>query len=129
MDRSSITSRTSSHHLHYQQQQHRHQPPPVYDDTPLIDPQAIEEFIKFHRAEIRETGECSKRETKLMTHFSLTMASRQEEDSSRRQQDTEKTRVEFQGYLNNLDEVLDMKMAAIDALRDRIRLMLGEEGF
>ncbi|KAI8089533.1 P-loop containing nucleoside triphosphate hydrolase protein [Halteromyces radiatus] len=111
-------------------------------DTPTIDPQAIEQFIKFHRAEIRQTGECSKKETKLLTHFSLNMASRKEMDDDddtsmdknkdqlpRQQQDDdmEKTMVDFQGYLNNLDEVLEMKMAAIDALRDRIRVMLGED--
>ncbi|CAO3578657.1 unnamed protein product [Absidia cylindrospora] len=103
-------------------------------DSPTIatDPATIEEFIKFHRAEIRETGECSKRETKLLTHISLTMASHKDDDNDNdndTQQEgcNEKTTTEFHGYLSHLDQVLEMKMAAIDALRDRIRLMVGDE--
>ena len=34
---------------------------------------------------------------------------------------------EFIDYLDRLDEVLEMKIGAIDALRDRIRNVLGEE--
>ncbi|CAO3591061.1 unnamed protein product [Absidia cylindrospora] len=140
------------HQSNYQQRQQQQQQQLAtalsYDSDPTImfDPEAIEEFIKFHRAEIRETGECSKRETKLLTHFSLNMASRKDDDydmmdssssssaqqqqwlrQHKQQQDADKTMTDFQGYLNDLGEVLEMKMAAIDALRDRIRVMLGEE--
>ncbi|KAI8060111.1 P-loop containing nucleoside triphosphate hydrolase protein [Gongronella butleri] len=96
------------------------------DDTPVFDPEAMEEFIRFHRAEIRETSEWSKKETKLLTHFSLNMSSRQE-DSKDAIHEMDRTMADFHSYLNNLDEILDMKMAAVDALRDRIRSMLGED--
>ncbi|ORX58227.1 kinesin-domain-containing protein [Hesseltinella vesiculosa] len=100
------------------------------DDALVFDPEVIEEFIKFHRAEIRETNEWGKKETKLLTNFSLNMSSRKEDQASSGKDpalDMDRTMADFQSYLNNLDEVLDMKMAAVDALRDRIRSMLGED--
>ncbi|CAO3639467.1 unnamed protein product [Cunninghamella blakesleeana] len=137
------------HQQQKQYQQHHHQHHSSFDsDTPIFDTRAIDEFVKFHRAEIRETGECSKKETKLLTHFSLNMSSRKDigydddddplnnnhlykkDPELLRQQQREgmeKTMVDFHQYLNNLDEVLEMKMAAIEALRDRVRTMLGED--
>ncbi|CAO3632025.1 unnamed protein product [Cunninghamella echinulata] len=141
------------HHQQQQQQQNiNNSNNTSFDsDTPIFDTTAIDEFVKFHRAEIRETGECSKKETKLLTHFSLNMSSRKDMDDyyddhhdnsfhhqkkqdpeflrQQQQEGMEKTMVDFNHYLNNLDEVLEMKMAAIEALRDRIRIMLGEDEF
>ncbi|KAI9300975.1 P-loop containing nucleoside triphosphate hydrolase protein [Cunninghamella echinulata] len=124
-NRSSLPSPRQQHQQQKQYHQQQHQNinnsnnTSFDSDTPIFDTTAIDEFVKFHRAEIRETGECSKKETKLLTHFSLNMSS----------QGMEKTMVDFNHYLNNLDEVLEMKMAAIEALRDRIRIMLGEDEF
>ncbi|KAL0097047.1 P-loop containing nucleoside triphosphate hydrolase protein, partial [Phycomyces blakesleeanus] len=106
-----------------------HYYPPDESDV-LFDPRAIDDFIKVHRAQIREVTECSKRETKLLANFSLGMSSRKEMDDSGSRNslmDDLKTSSEFIDYLDNLDEVLEMKMAAIEALRDRIRSVLGEE--
>ncbi|EIE79029.1 hypothetical protein RO3G_03734 [Rhizopus delemar RA 99-880] len=103
-------------------------PPPVpstVEDCFLFDPNTIQSILRFHRAQIREVTEYSKAETKLLANFSLGLSSRREEKSSLR--DELKTSSEFIEYLDNLDEVLEMKTAAIEALRDRIRQVLGEE--
>ncbi|KAI8640751.1 P-loop containing nucleoside triphosphate hydrolase protein [Parasitella parasitica] len=127
----------------FQLQQQQQQPPPKTDDIPnandftaqledclFFDPNTIESFIKFHRAQIREVTEFSKKETKLLANFSLGLSSRREDErqtSSSSLREELKTSSEFIGYLDNLDELLEMKTAAIEALRDRIRLVLGEE--
>ncbi|KAI8974079.1 P-loop containing nucleoside triphosphate hydrolase protein [Pilobolus umbonatus] len=90
----------------------------------FFDPDTIDSFIKFHRAQIREVTEFSKKETKLLANFSLALPSRKEESSIREEL---KTSSEFIEYLDKLDEVLEMKTAAIGALRDKIRHVLGEE--
>ncbi|CEP11363.1 hypothetical protein [Parasitella parasitica] len=130
--------------IQQQQQQHTNAQPPLKpDDVPtandftaqledclFFDPNTIESFIKFHRAQIREVTEFSKKETKLLANFSLGLSSRREDErqsSSSSLREELKTSSEFIGYLDNLDELLEMKTAAIEALRDRIRLVLGEE--
>lgn len=97
------------------------------EDCLFFDPNTIESFIKFHRAQIREVTEFSKKETKLLANFSLALSSRNEEGTPVSLREELKTSSEFIGYLDNLDEVLEMKTAAIEALRDRIRHVLGEE--
>jgi hypothetical protein len=67
----------------------------------------MDEFIKFHRAEIRENTECTKLETKLAANISLDITSNNNQ-------------LHFQKYLQDLDELLDRKLAAVEALRDRI---------
>lgn len=101
---------------------------PQLEDCLFFDHSTIESFIRFHRAQIREVTEFSKKETKLLASFSLGLSSRREEDHvSNSLRDELKTSSEFIGYLDNLDEVLEMKMAAIEAMRDKIRQVLGEE--
>jgi hypothetical protein len=98
------------------------------EDCLFFDPSTIDSFIKFHRAQIREVTEFSKKETKLLANFSLGLSSRREDErQSSSLREELKTSSEFIGYLDNLDEVLEMKTAAIEALRDRIRHVLGEE--
>lgn len=99
------------------------------EDCLFFDPNTIDSFIKFHRAQIREVTEFSKKETKLLANFSLGLSSRRDDDERQGVSLREelKTSSEFIGYLDNLDEVLEMKTAAIEALRDRIRHVLGEE--
>jgi hypothetical protein len=105
------------------------QAPAQLEDCLFFDPNTIESFIKFHRAQIREVTEFSKKETKLLANFSLGLSSRNEGTGGGTASLREelKTSSEFIGYLDNLDEVLEMKTAAIEALRDRIRHVLGEE--
>ncbi|KAI8373831.1 P-loop containing nucleoside triphosphate hydrolase protein [Blakeslea trispora] len=109
-----------------------HSPSPEYkpreevmEEPVTFDPTTIDSFIRFHRAQIREVTEYSKKETKLLANFSLSLSSRREEQTSLREE--LKTSSEFINYLDNLDEVLEIKTAAIEALRDRIRHVLGEE--
>ncbi|KAI8377146.1 P-loop containing nucleoside triphosphate hydrolase protein [Choanephora cucurbitarum] len=98
----------------------------MFDEEPVtFDPNTIDSFIRFHRAQIREVTEYSKKETKLLANFSLGLSSRRDEQASLREE--LKTSSDFINYLDNLDEVLEMKTAAIEALRDRIRHVLGEE--
>ncbi|KAI7877785.1 kinesin-domain-containing protein [Lichtheimia hyalospora FSU 10163] len=98
------------------------------DDDILFEQDTIEDFIKYHRGEIREVAECSKKETKLLANFSLYMTSLKEQNEGQRRPDDDlKMSSEFIDYLDRLDEVLEMKMGAIEALRDRIRNVLGEE--
>ncbi|KAI9256213.1 P-loop containing nucleoside triphosphate hydrolase protein [Sporodiniella umbellata] len=105
--------------------------PPTLSAEPclLFDPAVIQAFTRFHRAQIREVTEYSKAETKLLANFSLALSSRREQLPQASLKDDIKTSSEFIEYLDNLDEVLESKTAAIEALRDRIRLVLGEEEF
>jgi hypothetical protein len=112
--------------LHHHQQDSNDFTPQL-EDCLFFDPNTIESFIKFHRAQIREVTEYSKKETKLLANFSLGLSSRRDGDRQTSIRDELKTSSEFIGYLDNLDEVLEMKTAAIEALRDRIRHVLGEE--
>ncbi|KAG2177765.1 hypothetical protein INT43_003012 [Umbelopsis isabellina] len=97
----------------------------------IFDADTIDDFVSLHRAEVREVNDCTKRETKLLANFSLGLSSRRnlQEGETANIKDDIKTSSEFIDYLGNLDEVLDMKMAAIEALRDRIRVALGEDTY
>lgn len=83
----------------------------------------MDEFVKFHRAEIREITECAKRETKLVANISLDLSSNQEFGST--SADT-KSQTQFSKYLEDLDEILTRKLAAVEALRDRISETVGQ---
>ncbi|RCH84469.1 Kinesin-like protein kif24, partial [Rhizopus stolonifer] len=75
---------------------------------------AIEEFLVQHRAEIRATNECSKKELRHLTNISLEITKDQGPEISG----------EFIDYLSDLNELLVEKSAAIDRLKDKIRLIL-----
>jgi hypothetical protein len=100
-------------------------------DSIMFDADTIDDFIKLHRAEVREVTDYTKKETKLLANFSLGLSSRRnlQEGETPSIKDDIKTSSEFIDYLGNLDEVLDIKMAAIEALRDRIRITLGEDAY
>lgn len=100
-------------------------------DSIMFDANTIDDFIKLHRAEVREVTDYTKKETKLLANFSLGLSSRRnlQEGETPSVKDDIKTSSEFIDYLGNLDEVLDIKMAAIEALRDRIRQTLGEDAY
>ncbi|KAI8646593.1 P-loop containing nucleoside triphosphate hydrolase protein [Parasitella parasitica] len=76
----------------------------------------IEEFISQHRSEIRATNECSKKETRFLTSVSLGLTT----------DNRLKMSSEFIDYLSNLDDILDQKMAAIEHLKEKIRLVLNQ---
>lgn len=86
------------------------------ESVPSFSHDHIDEFIRFHRAEIRETSDCTKRETKLVSNMSLQLSF----DSQTRNTS------EFLKYLQDLDELLEHKLAAIEALRDRISDIVGQ---
>ncbi|CAO3612949.1 unnamed protein product [Mucor hiemalis] len=78
----------------------------------------MDEFVKFHRAEIREITDCTKKETKLVANISLDLSSNQEFTEGN--QVDMKSNIQFCKYLQDLDEILERKLAAVEALRDRI---------
>ncbi|OBZ84750.1 Kinesin-related protein 6 [Choanephora cucurbitarum] len=84
--------------------------------VPSFGYEQMDEFVKFHRAEIREITDCTKKETKLVANISLDLSSNQESG----QQKSVRSSSQFQKYLRDLDEVLERKLAAVEALRDRI---------
>ncbi|KAG2235881.1 hypothetical protein INT48_008184 [Thamnidium elegans] len=85
----------------------------------------MDEFVKFHRAEIREITDCTKKETKLVANISLDLSSNQDFDDHRSSVDTKST-TQFHKYLQDLDEILERKLAAVEALRDRISDTVGQ---
>ncbi|KAI9480983.1 MAG: P-loop containing nucleoside triphosphate hydrolase protein [Benjaminiella poitrasii] len=77
----------------------------------------MDELIRFHRAEIREMSDCTKQETKLVTNISLDLTATA---------DKEQKSLHFFQYLQDLDELLERKLAAIEALRSRISDAVGQ---
>ncbi|KAI7904100.1 P-loop containing nucleoside triphosphate hydrolase protein [Cokeromyces recurvatus] len=102
---------------------------PQLENCLFFDPNTIDSFVKFHRTQIREVSEYSKRETRLLANLTLSLSSRRQEDNNQNSSLREELKMssEFIGYLDNLDEVLEKKTAVIEALRDKIRYVLGEE--
>lgn len=92
-------------------------PPPAQKPPQhMFNTDLIEEFLVQHRSEIRTTNECSKAETRYLTNVSLGLTTDNKLKMSN----------EFIDYLAYLDEILERKMSAIDALKDKIRLVLGD---
>lgn len=106
--------------------QHHDISPPVTPPLPINDKREIlsnnfnidiiQDFLAEHRNEIRTTNECSKKETRYLTDMSLELTT----------DDRLRISNEFIDYLGNLDDVLERKMAAIDALKDKIRYVLSD---
>ncbi|KAG1451958.1 hypothetical protein G6F56_007946 [Rhizopus delemar] len=97
--------------------------PAAPSDLPSFSGDHIDEFIRFHRAEIREISDCTKRESKLVANLQLELSSGQDEDGF--SNETRQTS-EFLKYLQDLDELLEHKLAAVEALRDRISETVGQ---
>lgn len=85
----------------------------------------MDEFVKFHRAEIREITDCTKKETKLVANISLDLSSNQNFEQEGIAS-SEKSTAQFAKYLQDLDEILERKLAAVEALRDRISETVGQ---
>ncbi|KAI9482556.1 P-loop containing nucleoside triphosphate hydrolase protein [Zychaea mexicana] len=88
--------------------------PSALEDDLHFDRSQMEGMIKVHRAQIREVTECTKLETKLAGKMStfLSNPDYDDDDITRSSQ--------FRDYLRDLDEILELKAAAVEALRDRI---------
>ncbi|KAI9287447.1 P-loop containing nucleoside triphosphate hydrolase protein [Umbelopsis sp. AD052] len=102
---------------------HRSPPPP--SERPNND--QMLDFVKLHRAQIREITECSKKETKLLATFSLGLSSTQHYADDEAVANNEKILEEFEQYLGDLDELLQRKVACAEALRDKMRQLLGDD--
>lgn len=76
----------------------------------------IQDFLTEHRNEIRATNDCSKKETRYLTNVSLELTV----------DNKLKMSSEFIDYLGHLDDVLEKKTEAIESLKDKIRLVLGD---
>jgi hypothetical protein len=99
--------------------------PPQPSERPNND--QMLEFVKLHRAQIREITECSKKETKLLATFSLGLSSTQHYGEDEAAANNEKIIEEFEQYLGDLDELLQRKVACAEALRDKMRQLLGDD--
>ncbi|SAL96704.1 hypothetical protein [Absidia glauca] len=95
---------TSSSPILRQQQQQR-QMARFSSTTTTMTYDDMDDFVKLHRAEIRAVADYTKQENKLVASVMRDLSSG---DGNLR------------SYLESLDQVLEEKMAAIDALKDRI---------
>ncbi|KAM3581477.1 hypothetical protein VKS41_006304 [Umbelopsis sp. WA50703] len=98
---------------------------PIQTQRPTND--QMLDFVKLHRAQIREITECSKRETKLLATFSLGLSSTRHYGEEEASGSNEKNLDEFEQYLGDLDELLQRKVACAEALRDKMRHLLGDD--
>ncbi|KAI9257146.1 P-loop containing nucleoside triphosphate hydrolase protein [Phascolomyces articulosus] len=95
-------------------QQQTPSPPSVEEEELCFDRSQMEMMIKLHRAQIREVTECTKLETKLAGKMSSFLSKSEFDDENLTRSE------QFRDYLRDLDELLEQKSAAVDALRDRI---------
>lgn len=72
----------------------------------------METILNLHRAQLRQVTECTKLETKLVGKMALELSSQEET--------TPESNMQFRSYLHELDEILEQKAGAVEALRDRI---------
>ncbi|KAF7731619.1 Kinesin-like protein kif24 [Apophysomyces ossiformis] len=131
---SSMNDSTTAINSPHQRQQFSTPQPSLQptDSLPQFDMLQMDEFVKFHRAQIREVTECTKRETKLVTNMSLDLSFNQESEGSQDgsmgldEESKWKSSSQFHQYLQDLDEILEQKLAAVEALRDRISDTVGQ---
>ncbi|ORX51629.1 kinesin-domain-containing protein [Hesseltinella vesiculosa] len=83
---------------------------PSPSPSATMDYDDMDEFVQFHRAQIRCVSDDTKRESKLVATMSLHLNA----------SESDKCQLHFQSYLQTLDLLLEEKMAAISALRDRV---------
>lgn len=88
----------------------------------------IRDFIKLHRAQIKELEECIKHEKKMISKLSLNVSSRHDfQEDGENDQDHEETVQLYEDYLNDLEDVLERKVACVETLRERVKAELGDE--
>ncbi|KAG0168274.1 Kinesin-like protein kif24 [Apophysomyces sp. BC1034] len=86
----------------------------------------IRNFIKLHRAQIKQLEECLKEEKKMIAKLSLTVSSRHDFNEEG-ETDDGKCSENYEEYLNDLEDVLERKVACVETLRDRVKAELGDE--
>ncbi|KAI9494935.1 P-loop containing nucleoside triphosphate hydrolase protein [Zychaea mexicana] len=98
-------------------------------DTPQISVKHIRDFIKLHRAQLKEIEECIKLEKKMISKLSLNISSRHDfnEDDEQDCDELATTVQNYEDYLNDLDEVHERKVACVETFGERIKAELGEE--
>jgi hypothetical protein len=86
-----------------------------------IDTKEIRTLINLHRQQIKENEECIKEEQRLITQLSHIIGSRESFPSGNHEEEDAKCKEGYEIYLNDLDELLDRKIAYVDKLRSKIR--------
>ncbi|KAI9248275.1 P-loop containing nucleoside triphosphate hydrolase protein [Phascolomyces articulosus] len=110
-----------------QKQQH---PSSTVQPPPQVTVKHIRDFIKLHRAQLKELDECIKLEKKMISKLSLNISSHHdfnEEDDPPDPEEYAKTVQLYEDYLNDLDDVHERKVACVETFGDRIKAELGEE--
>lgn len=94
----------------------------------LVTAEHIRSFIKLHRAQIKELEDCIKKEKKMISKLSLTVSSHHDfNDGKESEADQEETTKLYEDYLNDLEDILECKVACVETLRERIKAELGDE--
>ncbi|KAF9952325.1 Kinesin-like protein kif24 [Mortierella alpina] len=83
--------------------------------------QEMEEFLREHRSQLRDFGELTKRETKLLANVTLGMSSAIHAQST----GYSNSRESFQKYLSELDEIVDEKLIAIVDMSQKLKALRG----
>lgn len=77
------------------------------------------ELVREHRAQLRDGGELTKRETKLLANVTLGMSSETHGQST----GYFRNRESFLKYLNELDEIMDKKLISIVTMSEKIKAL------
>ncbi|KAI9249922.1 P-loop containing nucleoside triphosphate hydrolase protein [Helicostylum pulchrum] len=88
-----------------------------------MDVRQIRSFLKVHRSQVKQFEECLAEERKMISKISFTIAHQKEQD----EEVSEKTKEDYENYLNDLDEILDRKVGYIDLIRSKIKGELVED--
>ena len=82
----------------------------------------MNEFIQEHRAQVRDCGELTKRETKLLANVTLGMSSTVHAQTTGFSNNSES----FMKYLSDLDEIVDEKLITIVAMSQKLKALRGQ---
>lgn len=83
----------------------------------------IRSFLRVHRNQVKQFEDCLAEERKVISKISFTIAHQKEQD----EEVSEKTKEDYENYLNDLDEILDRKVGYIDLIRSKIKDELIED--
>ncbi|KAG0218460.1 Kinesin-like protein kif24 [Mortierella sp. GBA43] len=81
----------------------------------------MEEFLQEHRNQLKECGELTKRETKLLANISLSMSPLVTAQTG----GTANTSESFLEYLEELDEIIDEKLITIVTMSHKLKALRG----
>lgn len=96
--------------------------------APALDMQRVKRFMRLHKAQIKQMEECIRKEKDMVDRLSLTVSSREsrEEDEVDDIED-EQTKLEYETYLNDLEDIMDTKASFMKAVTQKIKQELKEE--